>query len=94
MRTRDVGTSVRVLVLWGYSGHACQTANGLIDLVFANDDGFLALPGYSRGSEARSAFEIDDDQTDPPPTSAHDELDGTASIVVAMAPPVVGGAGG
>lgn len=84
MWTRDAGAFLRELVLWGHYGRACLTSQCLINLVSKNPSGFYTFPEYFRGYKERSAFEIGDNHTYPLPTSESHELDGTASIVIAM----------
>ena len=84
MWTRDAGAFLRELVLWGYYEHASLTSQCLMDLVQKNRSGFYTFPEYFRGQQSRSPFEIGEDHTYPPPTSESDELDGTASIIIAM----------
>jgi len=84
MWTRDAGAFLRELVLWGNYEHASLTCQCLIDLVQKSRSGFCTFAEYYRGQQSRSPFEIGDDHTYPPPTSASDELDGTTSIIIAM----------
>ena len=66
--TRDGGTFLRELVLWGYTQHACQTAACLMQLVGKDDDGFYSFPEYFSKGDKRSGK----------------ELDGTSAIVIGM----------
>lgn len=66
--TRDGGTFLRELVLWGNLEHACLTTECLIQLVDRNEDGFYAFPEYFKESQRASGA----------------ELDGTTSIVIGM----------
>jgi hypothetical protein len=66
--TRDGGTFMRELVMWGYFEHAALTADCLINLVEKNDQGYYAFPEYFRGHEKRSGH----------------EMDGTTSIIIGM----------
>lgn len=68
MWSRDGGTFMRELVMRGYVQHASLLAECLMHLVEKNPDGFYAFPRYFAGST--------------PGTGS--ELDGTASIVIAM----------
>jgi hypothetical protein len=70
MWTRDGGTFMRELVMRGYYQHASLLAECLMALVKKNDQGFFTFPRYFKGYQAEPG----------PPT----ELDGTASIVIAM----------
>jgi len=68
MWTRDGGTFMRELVLWGYLHRACLTADCLIKLVQKNSEGYYTFPEYFKGVKPGSGT----------------ELDGTASIIIAM----------
>lgn len=68
MWTRDGGTFMRELTLWGDYEHAACLAECLIKLVEKNQEGFYSFPEYFKGSQ--------------PGTGT--ELDGTASIVIGM----------
>lgn len=68
MWTRDGGTFMRELVLWGYLHRACLTADCLIKLVQKNSEGYYTFPEYFKGIMPGSGT----------------ELDGTASIIIAM----------
>jgi hypothetical protein len=60
MWTRDGGTFLRELVLWGYYQHACQVAQCLMNFVGTNKDGFIAFPRYfAPGMVHESGTEID-----------------------------------
>jgi hypothetical protein len=58
MWTRDVGTFLRELVLWGYFDHARLTASTLIDLVALNGEGYHTYP-EQLGPEPSSGEELD-----------------------------------
>ncbi|NLG27059.1 MAG: hypothetical protein GX557_04060 [Chloroflexi bacterium] len=79
---RDTGAFLRELVLWGYTAHACQTANYLMDAVPSNAEGYHSFPEYLRGRSERSEFELAEQHTYHPPTD--DELDGTGAVVIAL----------
>ena len=66
--TRDGGTFMRELTMWGYLEHACLTAKCLINLVQLNDEGFYAFPEYLKANEPRAGT----------------EMDGTTSIIIGM----------
>ncbi len=66
--SRDGGTFLRELVLWGYLQRACLTAECLIKLVQKNKEGFYTFPEYFKGTKPASGT----------------ELDGTASIIIGM----------
>ncbi len=66
--TRDGGTFLRELALWGEFEHACQTCACLIKLVEKNDTGYFAFPEYFAPGKPGSG----------------NELDGTASIIIGM----------
>lgn len=68
MWTRDGGTFMRELVLWGYLQRACLTADCLINLVQKNSEGYYTFPEYFKGIKPGSGT----------------ELDGTASIIIGM----------
>lgn len=67
--SRDGGTFLRELVLWGHLQRACLTAECLIKLVQKNSEGFYTFPEYFKGTQPASGT----------------ELDGTASIIIGMA---------
>ncbi len=68
MWTRDAGVFLRELIHWGYFGHACMTADCLIEYVEKNEDGFYCFPEHfylgNKGSGS--------------------ELDGTGAIVISL----------
>lgn len=66
--SRDGGTFLRELVLWGHLERACKTCACLMKLVEKNADGYYAFPEYFEPGKPKSGSEID----------------GTASIVIAM----------
>jgi len=68
MWTRDVGTFIRELVLWGHLNHACLASDCLIKLVEQNEEGYFTFPEYFKYATPASG----------------DELDGTASIIIGM----------
>src|SRR5215472_7791867 len=43
MWTRDAGTFMREMVLWGYYEHACQVAQCAMDFVGTDTNGFVAF---------------------------------------------------
>ena len=69
MWSRDGGTFLRELVMWGCIRHACLTADCLIRLVQKNDEGYYTFPEYFTFIEPASGS----------------EWDGTASIIIALA---------
>jgi hypothetical protein len=69
MWTRDAGTFMRELVLWGYYEHACQVAQCVMDNVGSNSNGFIEFPRF-----------IDPEQG---PQSGS-EMDGQAATIIAM----------
>jgi len=69
MWTRDGGTFMRELTMWGYYEHAALLAQCLIDLVQKNEEGFYSFPEYFKGDAKASGT----------------ELDGTTSIIIGMA---------
>jgi hypothetical protein len=63
MWTRDVGTFLRELVMWGYFEHAKLSASTLIDLVAKNKEGFFTYPEQlgktpAAGSELDGTYPI------------------------------------
>lgn len=68
MWTRDAGTYLRELTMWGDYEHATLLAHCLIQLVDRNKDGFYSYPRYFRGDEKNSGT----------------ELDGSSAIVIGM----------
>lgn len=68
MWSRDGGTFLRELVMWGYYNHAACLAECLMRLVQKNREGFYSFPEYFEGSK--------------PGTGT--ELDGTATIIIGM----------
>ena len=52
--TRDGGTFLREMVLWGYFEHACQTVDCLIKMVEKNDQNFYSFPEYFRAGDKTS----------------------------------------
>ncbi len=59
MWTRDAGTFLRELVMWGCFEHAKQVAECLIRLVAKNPDGFHAYPESFKGNTPEAGREID-----------------------------------
>jgi len=68
MWTRDAGTYLRELTMWGDYEHAALLAHCLIQLVDRNKDGFYSYPRYFRGDKKSSGT----------------ELDGSSAIVIGM----------
>jgi len=68
MWTRDAGTYLRELTMWGDYAHAALLAHCLIELVDRNKDGFYSYPRYFRGDKKSSGT----------------ELDGSSAIVIGM----------
>lgn len=68
MWSRDGGTFLRELVLWGNINHACLLADCLIQLVKKNDEGYYTFPEYFKQVEPASGK----------------ELDGTGAIIIGM----------
>lgn len=68
MWSRDGGTFLRELTMWGDYQHATLLAHCLIQLVDRNKQGFYAFPRYFRGDKKDSGT----------------ELDGTGAIVIGM----------
>ena len=68
MWSRDVGNFLRELVHYGYYGHACMTAEYIIDHCGVNDAGFHAFPEYQNLGEVKAGT----------------ELDGTCAIIIAL----------
>ncbi len=68
MWSRDGGTFLRELALWGYTRHACLLTDCLIRLVEKNKEGYFTFPEYFTGIKPGSGS----------------ELDGTAAIIIAM----------
>lgn len=68
MWTRDAGTYLRELTMWGDYEHASLLAHCLIQLVDRNKDGFYSYPRYFRGDKKSSGT----------------ELDGSSAIVIGM----------
>lgn len=66
--TRDGGTFMRELVLWGNYEHARQSADCLMKMVAKNDEGFYSFPEYFSPGDKKSGK----------------ELDGTSSIVIGV----------
>ncbi len=66
--TRDGGTFLRELVLWGYYEHARLTAYNLMTFVSPNEEGYYTFPEYFRGWGRGSGH----------------ELDGTGAIILGM----------
>jgi hypothetical protein len=85
MWTRDAGTFLRELVLWGDFARARLTAGCLMDLSPLNAQGFHTFPEYFRGYAARSEFEVDNHHTYPTPTTADAEVDGLGAIAISLA---------
>ncbi len=59
MWTRDAGVFLRELIHWGYFGHACMTAECLIDYVEKNEEGFNCFPEHFIRGEKGSGSELD-----------------------------------
>lgn len=68
MWTRDAGTYLRELTMWGDYEHAALLAHCLIQLVDRNKDGFYSYPRFFRGDKKASGT----------------ELDGSSAIVIGM----------
>ena len=68
MWTRDAGTFLRELALWGYMKEACLAADALMRMVDKNEDGFYTFPEYFFPGDKRSGK----------------ELDGTAAILIGL----------
>lgn len=68
MWTRDAGTYLRELTMWGDYEHAALLAHCLIQLVDRNRDGFYSYPRFFRGDKKASGT----------------ELDGSSAIVIGM----------
>lgn len=68
MWSRDAGNFLRELVHYGYFGHACMTAEYVIDHCGINEEGFYAFPEYQGIGEIKSGS----------------ELDGTCAIIIAL----------
>lgn len=66
--TRDGGTFMRELALWGNFEHACLTADCLMTQVDRNAEGFFSFPEYFGARDKKSGA----------------ELDGTSSIIIGM----------
>ncbi len=66
--TRDGGTYLRELTLWGADTEMRLVANAVIDLVGRNEEGFRTYPEYFKGGS---------------PNTGH-ELDGTGCIIIAL----------
>lgn len=66
--TRDGGTFLRELVLWGYYEHARLTAYYLMTFVSRNEEGYYTFPEFFRGWGRGSGH----------------ELDGTGAIILGM----------
>jgi hypothetical protein len=69
MWTRDAGTFMRELVFWGYTEHACQVAQCLMDFSGTDRDGFIAFP------ERFAPEDVHKTGT---------EMDGQGAIIIAM----------
>lgn len=64
MWTRDGGTFLRELAMWGYYEHAKQTARCLMDFSATNAGGFIAFPRYFAPKHGREAgTEVDGNDT-------------------------------
>jgi len=59
MWTRDVGTFIRELVLWGHLNHACLASDCLIKLVEQNEEGYFTFPEYFKYATPASGDELD-----------------------------------
>lgn len=68
MWTRDTGTFLRELVLWGYLEEAQMLCQALLRGVDKNDEGYYMFPIYLRQGEKK----------------AGSELDGTGAILIAL----------
>jgi hypothetical protein len=66
--TRDGGTFLRELVLWGYYEHARLTAYHMMTFVSRNEEGYYTFPEFFRGWGRGSGH----------------ELDGTGAIILGM----------
>lgn len=69
MWTRDSGTFMRELVMWGYYQHACQVAECVMNFAGTNQAGFIALPRYFAPGH---------------PHESGTEMDGHAATIIAM----------
>ena len=67
--SRDAGTLLRELAMWGYLGHACFLAEILLDLVDLNAEGYFTYPMFFYQGKKASG----------------DELDGTGSVLIGLA---------
>ncbi len=68
MWTRDAGTFLRELALWGNLQDACLLAERLMDLVRPNSEGFSTFPEYFKPGQPGSGS----------------EMDGTSAIVIGL----------
>lgn len=59
MWTRDAGTLLRELALWGYMDEACLVADALMRMVDKNEDGFYTFPEHFFRSQKRAGKELD-----------------------------------
>lgn len=69
MWTRDSGTFMRELVLWGYYQHACQVAECVMNFAGTNGAGFIGFPRYFAPDHLHETGT---------------EMDGHAAIIIAM----------
>ena len=59
MWTRDAGTFLRELALWGDLEHACLLADCLMSLVWRNSEGFYTFPEHFKPGQPGSGSEMD-----------------------------------
>jgi hypothetical protein len=59
MWSRDAGVFLREMVHWGYIGHACLTADCLMDMVRLNEEGFFTFPEHIDLGQPASGSELD-----------------------------------
>jgi hypothetical protein len=69
MWSRDSGTFMRELVMWGYYQHACQVAECVMNFAGTNQAGFIAFPRFFAPGR---------------PHESGTEMDGHAAIIIAM----------
>lgn len=69
MWTRDSGTFMRELVMWGYYEHACQVAECVMNFAGTNKAGYIAFPRYFAPGH---------------PHESGTEMDGHAATIIAM----------
>lgn len=70
MWTRDAGTFMREMILWGYYEHASQVARCIMDYVTTNNSGYVSFPRYLSPQDG--------------PTNGT-EMDGQAACIISMA---------